>query len=71
MEKIANVGRVVSGNPEFFAHLLVMEFRQRLGCLHAQAMQVKVFRILAALEKALGFNGGLRPDRDKRYPYHV
>jgi hypothetical protein len=50
MKEVANLRRVFPGNPQLFAHFLVMQFGERLGGLHAQPVQVEVSRILAAFE---------------------
>ena len=55
-EQIANFGGVFAGDSQLFAHLLVMQFRQRLRRFHAQPVQIQIFRVLSAFKQPLRFD---------------
>ena len=65
MKEIANLSRVFSRDPEFFPHLLVMQFGQSFRSFHAEAVQVQILGVLSTFEQALGFNARLGPDSDQ------
>ncbi len=71
MEEVANVRGIFARNAQLFAHLLMVEFGERLGRFHAQAVEIEIARVFAGFEKALRFDRSLRADGDQGEAEHV
>jgi|ERR1022692_2305239 hypothetical protein len=53
MEQGANSPRILARNSQLFSHLLMMQLRQRLCRLDAQAVQIQILRVLPAFKQSL------------------
>src|SRR5215472_10467269 len=71
MEQIAHAWRVVAGDTQLFAYILVEQLGQSLRRLHAQAVQVEVPGELASVEQPLGLLGSPVTDGYHRECDHV
>ena len=60
MEQIADVRRILACDTQLCAHHLVMILRQRLRRLHAQPVQIEIFRVLSVFKQPLRLNRSLR-----------
>ena len=55
VEEIADMRRVLARDAQFLAHLFMQIFCQRLRCLYAEPVQIKIARVFTALEQTLRF----------------
>ena len=71
MKQIADMRGIVPRDPQFFAHILVMQFSQSLGSLHTQPMHVKIFRVFPGLKQALRLTRSQRSNRHQRHSDYI
>src|SRR5262249_8838821 len=71
MKQITHALRVVAGDAQLFAHVLVKQFRQGLGRFHAQAVEIEIARELVHVEEQLRLLGRATADGDYGESNHI
>src|SRR5256885_12362813 len=64
MKEIADARSIVAGDAQFFSHVLVQQFGERLGGFDAQTVQIEVTGEFAVVKKFFGDLRGAAADGD-------